>query len=57
MLSPDDSRVEAYLRGEEIALEEKKGYAVLYCGSCPLGGVKISGGRGKNLYPKGLRKV
>lgn len=55
VLSPDDERVEKYLRGEEIPLAGK-GYAVLFCGRIPLGGVKISGGRGKNLYPKGLRR-
>ena len=55
-LAPDDPRVEAYLRGEEIPLEGG-GFALLLAGNCPLGGVKISGGRGKNLYPKGLRKV
>jgi len=51
----NDPRVEAYLRGEEIALAGK-GYAALFCEKIPLGGVKIGGGRGKNLYPKGLRK-
>lgn len=55
VLADDDPRVEAYLHGEEIPLEGK-GYGVLFCGNIPLGGVKISGGRGKNLYPKGLRK-
>ncbi len=51
-----DPRVEAYLRGEEISLEGK-GYGTLFAEKIPLGGVKASGGRGKNLYPKGLRKV
>lgn len=55
-LEAKDARVEAYLRGEEIPLEGA-GFALLLVGNCPLGGVKISGGRGKNLYPKGLRKV
>ena len=55
-LEEEDARVEAYLRGEEIPLEGA-GFALLLAGDCPLGGVKISGGRGKNLYPKGLRKV
>lgn len=50
-----DDRIEAYLRGEEIPLEGK-GYTPLFCEKIPLGGVKIGGGRGKNLYPKGLRK-
>lgn len=51
----NDPRIEAYLRGEEIDLLGK-GYAALFCERIPLGGVKIHGGKGKNLYPKGLRK-
>lgn len=57
-LSPDDSRVTAYLRGEEIATPElarENGFcAVLYAGA-PLGGGKAVDGRVKNHYPKGLR--
>ena len=52
----EDARVEAYLRGEEISLEGS-GYGVLFAEKLPLGGVKISAGRGKNYYPKGLRKT
>ena len=51
----EDPRVQAYLRGEEIPLEGN-GYAVLFADTLPLGGVKCSAGRGKNYYPKGLRK-
>ncbi len=50
-----DPRVESYLRGEEIPLEGS-GYGVLFAENLPLGGVKVSDGRGKNYYPKGLRK-
>jgi len=57
MLDPFDPRVEAYLAGEELALSGERGFAVLFAGRCPLGGVKISDGRGKNFYPKGLRKA
>jgi len=56
-LKSGDQRVLSYLRGEEIeALECKEnGYlAVLYEGA-PLGGGKMSMGRIKNHYPKGLR--
>ena len=55
-LAADDPRVERYLRGEEIDADyDKSGWcAVCYCG-IPLGGGKISGGRVKNHYPKGLR--
>lgn len=56
VLPYNDARVEAYLRGEEIPLEGS-GYGVLFAENLPLGGVKISGGRGKNYYPKGLRKT
>ncbi len=51
-----DPRIEEYLRGEEIELEGK-GYGVLFAKKLPLGGVKSASGRGKNLYPKGLRKA
>ena len=54
ILEEGDERGEKYLKGEEISLSGK-GYGVLYLGTLPLGGVKASGGRGKNLYPKGLR--
>ena len=51
-----DQRVEKYLRGEEIDTEitECGWCAVLYEGVA-LGGGKISGGKIKNHYPKGLR--
>ncbi|MBR5143969.1 MAG: RNA methyltransferase [Clostridia bacterium] len=56
MLSRDDSRVEKYLRGEEIdsKTNENGWCAVIYEGVA-LGGGKISNGRVKNHYPKGLR--
>ena len=55
-LKKGDPRAEKYLRGEEIGTEKtKSGWcAVLYEGVA-LGGGKISGGRIKNHYPKGLR--
>lgn len=55
-LKKGDPRVEKYLSGEEIeAAECDSGWcAVLYEGVA-LGGGKISGGRLKNHYPKGLR--
>ncbi len=59
-LTPEDPRLERYLRGEEIELEPNQsgnGFcAVLLCG-VPLGGGKCVGGRLKNHYPKGLRKI
>ena len=55
-LTRDDPRTEKYLRGEEIdsELNENGWCAVCYEGVA-LGGGKISGGRVKNHYPKGLR--
>ena len=56
-LTRDDVRVEKYLRGEEIpTTKSDSGYcAVLYEGAA-IGGGKMSSGRIKNHYPKGLRK-
>ena len=56
MLTREDSRVEKYLRGEEIEAKCQGGgwCAVIYEGVA-LGGGKVSSGRLKNHYPKGLR--
>ena len=57
-LSPGDPRLAAYLRGEEISAEGAScgdGYAAVCVCGIPLGGAHVSGGRAKNLYPKGLR--
>ncbi len=54
-LRQGDPRVSDYLVGREIDAEGKNGWcAVIYEGA-PLGGGKVSGGRLKNHYPKGLR--
>lgn len=56
-LSGDPERLRAYLHGEEIAADAATpdGYvAVTYMGAV-LGGAKVSAGRAKNHYPKGLR--
>ncbi len=50
----DDSRLAAFLRGEEIDWDGK-GYTAVCAGGVPLGFGKASGGRLKNHYPKGLR--
>ena len=55
----DDGRAEAYLRGEEIEAKElssASGFCVLTYHGIVLGGGKVSSGRIKNHYPKGLRK-
>ena len=56
-LKRGDARVEKYLRGEEIdALDcNGTGYVAVTYEGAPLGGGKISSGRIKNHYPKGLR--
>ena len=55
-LDPDDERVEKYLRGEEIEWDtDKSGWCAVCYEGVPLGGGKISSGRVKNHYPKGLR--
>ena len=55
-LERGDERVEKYLRGEEIDCDtDKSGWCAVCYDGVPLGGGKISGGRVKNHYPKGLR--
>ena len=52
----DDEQIKKYLHGEELTVNiNAKGYGVVTKNGYPLGGVKIVGGRLKNLYPKGLR--
>ena len=49
-------RVERYLSGEELDVgREGSGWCVVTVGGAALGGGKISSGRMKNHYPKGLR--
>ena len=51
-----DKKVEKYLLGEEIETEsQQKGWCCITYLGVPLGGGKMSGGRIKNHYPKGLR--
>ena len=51
-----DARVEKYLRGEEIdSTSDKNGWCAVTYEGVSLGGGKISCGRVKNHYPKGLR--
>lgn len=55
-LKRDDTRVEAYLRGEEIPIDaELKGWCAVTFEGVTLGGAKVSSGVAKNHYPKGLR--
>ncbi len=58
MLTLHDTRTLAWLRGEEIdALTAKNGYAAVLVDGMPIGFGKISGGKVKNHYPKGLRNL
>ena len=46
-----DEEAKRYLHGEELSKDiAYKGYAVVTLKGAPLGGVKISGGKLKNLY-------
>ena len=53
----NDEELKKYLHGEEIVKPEvsAKGYAVVSRNGFAIGGVKVSNGRLKNLYPRGLR--
>ena len=54
--APDDMRLAAFLRGEEIeGPQEGRGYCGVSVSGVVLGFGKLSGGRLKNHYPKGLR--
>lgn len=58
---PESAELAAFLHGEEIALPSEagglKGYTAVACGNTVTGFGKCSGGRLKNRYPKGLRRV
>ena len=56
-LAADDPKLEQYLHGAEIEVDCDNGWAVITTAGCTVGGVKVSGGRAKNHYPKGLRKL
>ena len=54
-LSADSEELEKYLRGEEFETTAENGWAVVLVDGVSLGGAKVSNGRAKNHYPKGLR--
>lgn len=57
-LTLGDPRTAAWLRGEEIeAQTAQNGWCAVLVDGFPLGGGKVSGGRIKNHYPKGLRNL
>ncbi len=53
--SPNSNEIQKYLRGETLDIDKPDGYGVVKVLNCPLGGYKMSAGKFKNLYPKGLR--
>ncbi len=54
-LAPNDARLLAFLRGEEITTDTPDGYTAVAVGGVVTGFGKVSHGRLKNHYPKGLR--
>ena len=51
-----DDELKKYLHGEELARNDvANGYAVVVKDGYPIGGTKVSNGKLKNLYPKGMR--
>ncbi len=54
-LTDADTRIRAYLRGEEIDAPQVSGFCAVCYEGVSIGGGKGSGGRVKNHYPKGLR--
>ncbi len=50
-----DKNIEKYLRGETLNIDLLDGYGTIFVDNCALGGFKISKGKFKNFYPKGLR--
>lgn len=54
-LKTDDSRTEAYLRGESFSYDVENGWCAILINGVPLGGGKAVNQQIKNHYPKGLR--
>lgn len=54
-LTANSEEIKKYLHGEEFDTDCKNGWAVVLVDGCTVGGVKVSNGRAKNHYPKGLR--
>lgn len=54
-LTAGSDEIKKYLHGEELDTDCPDGWAVVMVDGCTVGGVKVSNGRAKNHYPKGLR--
>lgn len=55
MFNNQQIEVAKYLKGETLEVDILDGYGALFVDGCSLGGFKISKGKFKNFYPKGLR--
>ncbi len=53
--SPDNPHLLAFLNGQEIPFTGENGWTAVAVAGIPVGFGKVSGGRLKNRYPKGLR--
>lgn len=56
-LSPDSAELSAFLHGEEIACDGANGFTAVCCDGIVTGFGKVSNGKLKNRYPKGLRTL
>ncbi len=56
-LSPDSPELSAFLHGEEISCDGDNGFTAVCCDGIVTGFGKVSGGKLKNRYPKGLRTL
>ncbi len=54
-LTANSDEIKKYLHGEEFNTDCPNGWAVVMVDGCTVGGVKVSNGKAKNHYPKGLR--
>ena len=54
-LTAHSDEIKKYLHGEEFNTDCPNGWAVVTVDGCTVGGVKVSNGKAKNHYPKGLR--
>ncbi len=54
-LTAESDEIKKYLHGEEFNTDCPNGWAVVMVDGCTVGGVKVSNGKAKNHYPKGLR--
>ncbi len=51
----NSNEIQKFLKGDILDVNLEDGYGVMCASDCAVGGFKISQGKFKNLYPKGLR--